>query len=1149
MFLLHGNTRDRLACAAVLLAASASFAGTAHADCSAARTADIASDTTLTGTEYIGDHIRIKDGATLTLEAGAELVFCGAYQLRIGGTFNLGTLIVNGESGNPVVMRADDPATNWWRLYIHKSTTDTSLRHLVVQDGGGNDPTASNGAIVLNTPDTPDTIDAVLDHVTIRDSGSIGLLWTGAVDATPPSVSNITIIDSAAAAMQATATELSGLGGENSYSGNNPNRINVLGNSEVNYSPTWQAEPIPYAVMGDLRVKSEGVGGDGISVMTIEAGATVQLAQDVSINVGSLYGDGGLVVEGEAGSPVRFEPLVPGQAWNRIAFDANFVQPPGARLSHAEISGAGSGGTGSIAMFNGGSALTLRHVTVSDSASAAVDVNDSALFVESSTFSGNAKGIEVDAAETAIRNSVFNNNTNAAVSNVTADSHCVEAVGNYWGEADGPMDAADAPDACGQATSHAGTGESVTGGVQYRPWLADADGTPTDRSSISPAESWVVANGRRSTELTVTVRDAQGRPLSGKTVELDTSLGTLTQPTRATDDDGVTTARIQSAETGTAFITARNTTDDAALSGQSMLEFWSGVDSLGLIDPSGAPYSSPDLKVSGKPFEQGRPIGLAMPLNNANSDAVEVTVEYGVSGLNIGEAFTPVANVSRTLEPGESWDASAEWTPSATGHQCVQATVTRTAASPSTATAASSPITLASGDDSVTRQQNLDVGASGADNGYPGINGKKNGPCGFFCLTPSLLKKGGPSPLGFLSGQFNNIAGIARENGDYMNEQLSYDPPSHDYDRVVELPTVALPAVDGTGMDEAQYRAMQAYRSAVATAVANGEAVGLTMDRLTGALTADEHAYASRQHAALREFLRGHATAMEDMAAAVDDLLTASRDAGVDEPVIAAQDYVDFLARLKSTGFNAAETDYFQRAGLDSAEIQDVLDNEIANLESANGRFRPVGAYEALTALRDAYEAQAEAIFDHHGRTEGASTASAIAAVASSDPELLPGGPITAEFTVGNPKGSEKTVELRVRPVDMPSHWSYSLSDPRPRLAAGASKTVNLTIDTGEKLIENTTARIAIEGYIDDEIVGGVVVKRTTPLYTASSDDPLPGVSDSDSDSGSDSDSETDSGSGGGGSGGGGALGYGFVVLLLVTAWVRRRRWQGCNGE
>lgn len=1139
MFLLHGNTRERLAKAAVLLAAPLSFAGTAHADCTAPRTADIASDTTFTGSEYIGGHIRIKDGATLTMEAGAELVFCGEYQLRVGGTFNQGTLIVNGEPGNPVVMRADDPTTNWWRLYIHKSTTDTSLRHLVVRDSGGNDPTAGNGAIVLNTPDTPDTIDAVLDHVTIEDSGGIGLLWTGAVDATPPSVSNITITDSAAAAMEATATELSGLGGENSYSGNNPNRINVPGNSEVNYSPTWQAEPIPYAVMGDLRVKSEGVGGDGVSVMTIEAGATVQLAQDVSINVGSLYGDGGLVVEGEAGNPVNFEPLVPGEAWDRIAFDASFVQPPGARLNHAEISGAGSGGAGSIAMFNGGSALTLRHVTITDSASAAVDVNDSALFVQSSTFTGNAKGIEVDAADTSIRNSVFDNNTDAAVSNLTPATHCVEAVGNYWGAADGPMDGVGTADACDQGGSNAGTGESVTGGVQYRPWLADADGTPTDRSSISPAESWVVANGQRSTELTVTVRDAQGRPLSGKTVELETSLGTLTQPTSPTGDDGVTTARIQSAETGTAFITARNTTDDTRLSAQSMLEFWSGADSLGLIDPSGAPYSSPDLKVTGKPFEQGRPIGLAMPLNNANSDAVEVTVEYGASGLNIGDAFTPVATVSRTLEPGESWDAAAEWTPSVTGHHCIQATVTRTAASTSIATAASSSLVPTANGDSVTRQQNLDVGSSGADDGYPGINGQDNGPCGFFCYTPSL-KKGGPSPLGWLSGQFNNMAGIARENGDYMNDQLSYDPPNHDYDEVVALPRVALPAVDGTGMDQAQYEAMQAYRSAVETAVANGEAVGLTMDRLTGALTADEHAYASRQHAALREFLRGHATGMEDMAAAVDDLLAATRGAGVAEPVIAAQDYADFLARLKSTGFNQAETDYLQQAGLSSAEIQDVLDNEIANLESADGRFRPVGAYEALEALRDAYAAQAQAIFDHHGRTEGATIAAA--AQTSGDPELLPGGPMTAEFTVGNPKGSEKTVELRVRPVDMPSHWSYSLSDARPRLAAGDSKTVTLTIDPGDKLVENTTARVAIEGYIDDEIVGGVVVKRTTPIYTASSDDPLPELSDSDDSSG-DEDAGGDSGSdGGGGSGGGGAVGHGLMGLLLLASWMRRRR-------
>ncbi|HKJ89463.1 MAG TPA: hypothetical protein VKA48_13300, partial [Gammaproteobacteria bacterium] len=156
------------------------FAGTAQAGCSSSRVpATIKTDTTYDGTYYINQDTLVDSNATLTLKAGTELVFCGNYHLRIGpnSAYPAATLKAEGKPGSPVVMRAKDPNTNWRGLQLRNVRTDTELHYMEIRDSGGNKPSSYRGALYMRFQKSQDQPDAVIDHVTIENSGGLGVRW------------------------------------------------------------------------------------------------------------------------------------------------------------------------------------------------------------------------------------------------------------------------------------------------------------------------------------------------------------------------------------------------------------------------------------------------------------------------------------------------------------------------------------------------------------------------------------------------------------------------------------------------------------------------------------------------------------------------------------------------------------------------------------------------------------------------------------------------------------------------------------------------------------------------------------------------------------------------------------------------------------
>ncbi len=341
------------------------------ADCSNGNFSGIyeVEDVTLSGDLYVTSHVNIRKGITMTLEAGANVIMCGAYQISINGGANLRAV---GTEAFLITFSADDPSVNWNRILFSDEANRSILRHVIISDGGGSDPNASAGTVQIGGNLAANSMPSpTLDQVTISDSGAYGLyIQVNSDDVTPPSITNVTINDSASGAVLANAQALGGLGSGNVYINNNPNTIQVIdgGASRLYQSQIWRSQSVPYEVLGSLLVAAAS-SGDPYPTLTIEEGVTFLMHPGARFDIGTSAGRGGSIVANEtADAPVTFTLLddVSGY-WDSLYL--NLLYPDTrADLHHVTLNFGGSGGTAAIQQVGSGS-LTMDHVSIQNSPS------------------------------------------------------------------------------------------------------------------------------------------------------------------------------------------------------------------------------------------------------------------------------------------------------------------------------------------------------------------------------------------------------------------------------------------------------------------------------------------------------------------------------------------------------------------------------------------------------------------------------------------------------------------------------------------------------------------------------------------------------------------------------------------------------------
>jgi hypothetical protein len=85
---------------------------------------------------------------------------------------------------------------------------------------------------------------------------------------------------------------------------------------------------------------------------------------------------------------------------------------------------------------------------------------------------------------------------------------------------------------------------------------------------------------------------------------------------------------------------------------------------------------------------------------------------------------------------------------------------------------------------------------------------------------------------------------------------------------------------------------------------------------------------------------------------------------------------------------------------------------------------------------------------------------------------------------IANPLDHASSITMRIRKLDLPSDWMVRVTPREFSLGAGEATTVTLTVGAGMPAPQGTKPRVALEGYADGTLIGGVVVDTVLPVKT-----------------------------------------------------------------
>ncbi len=336
----------------------------------------------------------------LTIEDGVEVFFTSDNSRLTVGANDGGSLIVNGN--NLGVLFTSSNATpapgDWSGVHIGAYDTGSTLTGLTVEYAGFQ----GLGSLWL-TSSSP-----TLDDCTIRESSVHGLYADGN---SYPEITNSQFIDNAddgiylgtncglddSAAPTFTGNTLTGNGGyamslAANYAGELDASSTFLGNGEdavklgggyVTQDQTWQAQDVPYLVVGTIYLQD-----NARPLLTIEDGAEIQFDYSTALYVG--YTNYGTLQVNGGGSGVAFTSAAPSPApgdWYGL-YIGSFDE--GSELTELGVSYAGGFGYG--ALWVHGSSPLLDGVSVLDSSTHGFYADSTAFpTIRNSTFADNAE--------------------------------------------------------------------------------------------------------------------------------------------------------------------------------------------------------------------------------------------------------------------------------------------------------------------------------------------------------------------------------------------------------------------------------------------------------------------------------------------------------------------------------------------------------------------------------------------------------------------------------------------------------------------------------------------------------------------------------------------------------------------------------------
>lgn len=1039
---------------------------------------DITTDTTWTiaGSPYeVTTDIQVYPVATLTIEPGVVVQFAQLTSINV-----LGKMLATGTPTQTILFTGSTAQPGWWDGISFTApslvtNTGSHLEHVTIEYGG-----------YLHANLHFFRAQAEINHVNLRYSSKAGLYTQQS--------EGIELKNTAITNNGDNAIYLYDFSGQSRYinvtaTGNGTNAI-VMRSALIESPYTVENVGLPYHVTESMSVNPGGA-------VTIEPGVEMNFNTGVTLDMRGI-----LRAVGTAKEPI----LLTGIEKIRGGWNGILIQGLGAAPNHGSVLEYvtleyGGGADANLRLLH--ASARINHSTIRQSAKdgVRVDIGASATWIDSSAI---------------VQNSGF------GVRNTDLFQPVVVAAGNWWGSATGPTVAGN----CNEG----GTGSMVSSNVEFVPFLTEANEQPSPvapldlhQISIAPQQWYVPADNVTQVEVILTLRTGEGNPIAGQEVFLHSTLGEVLSGA-ITNAHGQTRARVKSDVAGDAILTASVTRDlpcsSDYRSASSTIHFMPFAQ-LPHMPEAEAPYMNGKLSLGKLPLVKDVPTFLSARMVNPGSAPIYVNGSFGIAQFGIGLQFAPVGSVQGVkIEPGETKIVGVEWTPPIVGYYCIIFTYTFTNQSGTVESAEA----MAGG----SAQQNANVQGSAptsrgeaeiltkARNSMELVNQVSGLQSDWFdldlpgrmidAMTNMLLEK-----AQIADDALNGYEPQAPQNLQQQTSMLAMaqgpldtllvNAPRQDWNVITPAQLIEpLPLVPDPKRSAAMSDALHLFNQKLAMANAHAIAAVIAKDRYAGAAAAQEMQWASIQLQAMGADKMKMGQYLLEAADAMEAYKAAWIAHGLPDLQVTRAQIVEYQVRLQNQGFDAAELAAAERAGLSAAEVETARQRLIA----ADPAATYPSAFAAFELIVEVFRELGGSILYPSvfgGPIRGSGLLAADQVPVGGLPlgnQELPPVPVTNNLarvyemtttvTLGNPKPTEATIDLRLLPVDLPAGWTADVTPDRVRLASGEETTVVVLLTPQGPSVQGTSARVAVEGFIGNELLGGVVAELLVPYNVAKPD-------------------------------------------------------------
>jgi hypothetical protein len=324
-------------------------------------TGAIKTDETWSGTVYLKNSVSLEDGATLTIEAGTQVVMGPDAEFRMGWNLEPATVKAVGTAANPIRFCGEQGDAGFWRqIFVEKNVTSNSqLHHVLISDAG-----AMEQALRLDA-------DIDIQNVQVRNSQKNGVLAedfkAGSTELSVEGAGGTAVV-----LTSSNAIEHFPVGGAFK---NNKSNVLAIDFDSIVADARFQNVGIPYYQKNQLDVYRAKV--------TFDPGVLYQFDADAGLEIGWNGYMSSISAVGTEKEPIVFDGVTAKSGhWQGITIQTQVTSD--STLSNVEI--RHGGGNSSFAL-QVRAPITLDGVLVSD--------NDAGVFIGEKGLSKDSKNLTV----------------------------------------------------------------------------------------------------------------------------------------------------------------------------------------------------------------------------------------------------------------------------------------------------------------------------------------------------------------------------------------------------------------------------------------------------------------------------------------------------------------------------------------------------------------------------------------------------------------------------------------------------------------------------------------------------------------------------------------------------------------------------------